>query len=103
MGSGAAQVINRLALRHRLPTFYGVRTSVVEEGGLTSYGADPADLFRRLAPNYVDRILRGATPSELPVLQFSTKFEFAINLKTAKALGLNLPPTLLAIADEVIE
>jgi putative ABC transport system substrate-binding protein len=98
----ATQVINRLALRHRLPTFYNSRTSVVAEGALMSYGADPADLFRRGAPNYVDRILRGAKPSELPV-QFSRKIEFVINLKTAKALGLTIPPTLLAIADEVIE
>jgi putative ABC transport system substrate-binding protein len=68
---------------------------------LLSYGVDQVDTWRRAAA-YVDRILRGAKPSELPV-QFSAKFEFVINLKTAKALGLSLPPTLLAIADEVIE
>jgi putative ABC transport system substrate-binding protein len=82
------QVINRLALQHRLPTFYNARSSgVAEDGGLMSYGADVADLFRRSAPDYVDRILRGAKPSELPV-QFSTKFELVINMKTAKAIGL---------------
>ena len=68
---------------------------------MASYGADQADLFRRTA-TYVDRILKGDKPSDLPV-QFATKFELAINLKTAKALGLTIPETLLATADEVIQ
>jgi putative ABC transport system substrate-binding protein len=96
------QVINRLALQHRLPTFYNVRTSGVAQGGLMSYGANPADLFQRGAPDYVDRILRGAKPSELPV-QFSTKFELVINMKTAKAIGLIIPESFLLRADELIE
>ena len=74
---------------------------MVAAGGLIAYGADPVDLFRR-APTYVDRILKGANPANLPV-QLPTKFEMAINLKTAKTLGLDVPPSLLARADEVIE
>jgi putative ABC transport system substrate-binding protein len=92
--------INTLALRARLPTLHGQKP-YVEAGGLMSYGANIPDLFRRAA-DFVDRILRGAKPADLPVEQ-PIKFDFAINLKTAKALGLDVPPTLLARADEVIE
>jgi putative ABC transport system substrate-binding protein len=90
----------RLAQQHRLPAIYFLRTSVAE-GALMSYGPDIYDNFRRSA-SYVDRILKGAKPADLPVQQ-PTKFELAINLKTAKALGLQIPDKLLALADEVIE
>ena len=89
-----------LAAKHRLPAIYQFRESATE-GGLASYGADRFDLIHRAA-TYVDRILKGDKPSDLPV-QFATKFELAINLKTAKALGLTIPETLLATADEVIQ
>ena len=92
--------IAELAQQHRLPTAFQLRNSVAA-GGLMSYGADNNDQFR-LAAFYVDRILRGEKPADLPV-QMPTKFVFAINLKTAKALGLTVPPTLLVLADEVIE
>ena len=76
-------------------------TDFARDGGLLSYGPDLVDTWRSAA-SYVDRILRGAKPGDLPV-QFPTKFEFVINLKTAKALGLTIPETLLATADEVIQ
>jgi putative ABC transport system substrate-binding protein len=92
--------INILAVGARLPTVHGTR-EYVEAGGLMSYGANTPDLFRRAA-EYVDKILRGAKPADLPVEQ-PTKFDLIINITTAKALGLEVPPTLLARADEVIE
>lgn len=88
------------AAHARLPAIYGFR-NLAEEGGLMSYGVDVTELLRRAA-NYVDRILKGAKPSELPV-QLPDKFEFVINLKTAKALNIQIPPGVLAIADAVIE
>jgi putative tryptophan/tyrosine transport system substrate-binding protein len=89
-----------LALKHRLPAMFGTRENVLA-GGLMSYGANLKDLYRHAATQ-IDKILKGAKPAELPVEQ-ATRFDFAINLKTAKLLGLELPATLLARADEAIE
>jgi putative ABC transport system substrate-binding protein len=95
-----ARLIAAQALRHRLPSISGVQ-GYAGAGGLMSYGANPNDNFRRAA-SYVDKILKGAKPGDLPFEQ-PTKFELVINLKTAKALGLTIPPSLLLRADEVIE
>lgn len=93
-------MIIALAAQHRLPAAYANRY-MVSTGGLIAYGPDRTDVYRRAA-GYVDRILKGEKPSDLPV-QAPIKFELAINLKTAKSLALIIPPTLLALADEVIE
>ena len=87
-------------MTYKLPTMFGPREHA-EAGGLLSYGPDRADLYRRAA-TYVDKILKGAKPGDLPVQQ-ATKFELVINLKTAKALGLTIPPSLRGRADEVIQ
>ena len=97
---GNRQLIVALAARHKLPAVYFQR-GFVTEGGFVSYGADFFDQFRRAA-GYIDRILKGEKPADLPV-QAPTKYELAINLRTAKALGLTVPPALLARADDVIE
>jgi len=103
-GSGAAiryrELIIALAARHKLPAIYFDRFFVAD-GGLISYGVDLLDQYRRAA-GYIDRILKGEKPADMPV-QAATKYELAINLKTAKALGLTVPPSLLARASEVIE
>ena len=99
MNSNALR-INTLALVKRLPTMYADRAQL-EAGGMISYGVDRPELYRRGA-DYVDKILRGAKPSDIPVQQ-PTKFDLVINLITVKALGLTVPPTLLALADGVIE
>jgi putative tryptophan/tyrosine transport system substrate-binding protein len=98
--SDQRQTITALAIRRRLPAMYPYNYFAAS-GGLASYGSDAPDLYRRAA-TYADRILRGEKPGDLPV-QVPTKFEFVINLRTAKALGLDVPPTLLATADEVID
>jgi putative ABC transport system substrate-binding protein len=94
-------LIIALAARHRLPAVYAFG-NLVSAGGLMSYGTDRVDDEMRQAASYIDRILRGDKPSELPV-QAPTKFETIVNLKTAKALGVTIPPGLLLAADEVIE
>ena len=88
------------AARNNVPAVHWL-SDFARDGGLLSYGPDQVDIWRRAA-TYVDRILRGAKPAELPV-QLPTKYEMAVNLKTAKALGITVPPTLIARADEVIE
>jgi putative ABC transport system substrate-binding protein len=100
MAVHAATIISAAA-RHNVPTIGADFPNFAKEGGLLSYGTSFPDVFRRAAP-YVDRILRGANPADLPV-QAPVKYELAINLRTAKALGIDVPPTLVARADEVIE
>jgi putative ABC transport system substrate-binding protein len=97
---GERQRLGELAIAHRLPTMFQIR-DYAEAGGLMSYGADLADLYRRAAIP-VDKILKGAKPGDIPIEQ-PTKFELVINLRTAKALGLTIPPSLLQRADQVIE
>jgi putative ABC transport system substrate-binding protein len=97
--SGNQKRIVGLALKSRLPSMY-VNSRFVDAGGLMSYGADDAERYRRVA-YYVDRILKGAKPAELPVEQ-PKKFEFVVNLKAAKQIGLTIPPNVLARADKVI-
>jgi putative ABC transport system substrate-binding protein len=95
------ELIISLAARHRIPAVYGSAFSAVQAGGLLSYGPDNADIFRAAA-HYVDRILRGTKPADLPV-QFPAKFHMTLNTRTAKALGLTVPQSVLLRADEVIE
>jgi putative tryptophan/tyrosine transport system substrate-binding protein len=98
--NASAERLAKLALEYQIPTLFA-RREQAKKGGFLSFGPDRGDLYRRSA-TYVDKILKGARPQDLPVQQ-PTKFELVINLKTAKALGLTIPPTLLARADEVIE
>jgi len=97
---GHRDVIVTLVAKHRLPAVYFQRVFVTN-GGLISYGPDYIDMYRRAA-GYVDRILKGAKPAELPV-QLPAKYELVINQKTAKALGITVPPSLLARADQIID
>ena len=94
------KLINELAARYRLPVIHALRAAAAD-GGLMSYGVDLIELFRQAAI-YADRILKGEKPADLPV-QLPTKFELVVNLRTAKTFGLDVPPSLLATADEVIE
>src|SRR5262249_21192497 len=98
--TNSAAYLRELAIKYRLPGMYPFKENV-EAGGLMRYGADRDDLYRRAA-TYIDRILKGAKPPDLPVEQAS-KYQFVINLRTAKALGVLIPPSLLARADKVIE
>ena len=100
MFSANSRRVAELATTNRLPTIYGLR-QLVEEGGLMAYGPSVAELVRQ-AVSYVDKILKGAKPADLPIEQ-PTKFELVINLKTAKALGLTIPQSVLGRADHVIE
>jgi putative ABC transport system substrate-binding protein len=101
LSAAEREMINSLAVRHRLPVIYQEKSFAIE-GGLMSYGADFLDLYRRGGPPYVDHILRGAKPGDLPV-QFPTKFTLVVNLKSARAMNLTIPEPFLLRADEVIE